>query len=86
MEVHFKKSVWERVSIPDRITKEELIALIDKHSPVELNHLLVDKEECLWENILETEELLTPDDNDSQTTIELLDDEGVTIYNNQKYM
>ena len=84
MYIDYKKTTWERISIPDECnhTKEEIIDLVktNQHG----NAWLWDEldPEPTMENIFETDEYMTLEDNQGQNTIEIFDDECNLIWGN----
>jgi len=71
MYVDMKKTSWERVHLPDEMTKEKMAKLIEENSAADLNSLLTNDKGLLWENMVEADEYLELKDNDSQATIEV---------------
>lgn len=82
MHVDIKKSTWERASLPDDMTKEQVIKMIDSYSANALANELHELGATYIE-LYDCEEYLTPDDNQGEVTVELIDGEE-TIYTNEK--
>ena len=72
MEIHYKSTVWNKITIPDEIDKEDIIKQLNEGIlPTELD--LDNNFDSEYEVIYETEEFITPEENDGQSTIELMD-------------
>lgn len=84
MYIDFKKTIWERVYLPDEMTVNEIKLLMDENSAAVLNNILIDEKGCNFENIYDSEEFIEPEDNDNQPTIEVFCDNGEE-FNNMNY-
>jgi hypothetical protein len=85
MYIDYKKTVWERIHIMDEILNEnEMIKAISDNQ--QTNSWLWDDcdSEPDREDLLETEEIMTPKDNGGCNTIEVFDDDGNLIWSNGK--
>lgn len=82
-QVDFKVTVWERVTIDDD-KLEDVIARIKSGEITtsdELFNCLDD--DCTYEGTIDdTMEQITPEENDNQSTIEVLNSEGDTVFTN----
>lgn len=90
MFVDFKVTVWQRFDVPEELEDEVMEKLRsgvistgnDLHEFLEEEH----KVDSDWHNIIETEEFLTPDENDGQSTIECVGkDTKKTIWTNSQF-
>lgn len=71
MEIHYKATVWVSIKFPDEVTKEEIIERLEKgEMPLEI----ADQFDCEYENMTETEEYVTLEENDGQATIEVMEE------------
>lgn len=85
MHINFKKTIWERVDIPEDKEEEILEFIINSKEPViSINHKLTIDLELKWENMDDTETFLNPKDNEGFATIEVIGDHNKTIYINGK--
>ena len=85
MYIDFKKSIWERVYIP-KLREKEIKSRLGKDSLYDILSDLIYTigEECNSEEIYETEEVLEPEQNKGESTIEVYDEIGECIYSNSK--
>lgn len=82
MELHYKVTTWNKLIIEGNFTKEEIIEKLEQGCmPLEIGYekILPGVEYCDFENILETEEYVTLEENDGQSTIELMDDDPTEL-------
>ena len=71
MELHYKATCWVSMKFNSEITKEELIERLEAGElPLDIGNT----EDFEAENLLETEEYVTLEENDGQATIEIMDD------------
>lgn len=73
MEIHYKCTTWCKIILPEDVSKEEILQkLNDGILPLEIayDNPSMNVE---WEIINETEEFMTVEENDGQSTIELMD-------------
>jgi hypothetical protein len=79
MKIHFKKTTWEEIKLPSEFTKEDVIEFLESKSveEAELEYL-----QYGHQDLLETDEMLDPYENEGMPTIELLDDKGKRIWDN----
>lgn len=85
MEVAFKITTWGRVSVPENLEKE-VLELVKQGKVTCSNDIyeLVEFHDNLSYDIVEgTEEQMSLEDNDGQSTIEVMLD-GETIFTNQE--
>lgn len=85
MYIDFKKTIWERIQIPKELEpflKENLGKAPLKNI---LNSILYDdvRDDVDSEEIYETEEIMTPEQNSNNATIEVYDN-GNCVYSNSK--
>lgn len=72
MEIHYKTTVWVSMKFDDDVTKEEIIERLEKGElPLDIGNNL----DVEYENMLETEEYVTLEENDGQSTIEVMDND-----------
>lgn len=89
MYVDVKVTMWKRVELPDEMPIEEAVAILEGPDPI---NSFFDSE--LWEKypdfsfdyeeVENTEEDMTIEENDNQSTLELKDDDGKTLWENYK--
>ena len=82
-QVDFKVTVWERVTIDDD-KLDDVIARI-KSGEIESSNDLFNclDDDCTYEGTIDdTIEQMTPQENGNQSTIEVLNDSGETIFTN----
>jgi len=82
-QIDFKVTVWERVTIDDD-KLDDVIARIKDGTIISSNDLFdcLD-DDCTYEGIIDdTIEEMLPIENDNQSTIEVLNGEGETIFTN----
>lgn len=86
IEIDFKVTVWERIHVGPDIAKK-VYDLVNKGKINTVNDIYnikdIDTGELNSEILYETQEQMSLDDNDNQSTIEILC-EGNTIYSNAK--
>jgi len=70
MHVDVKVSVWKRIELPESATKEEIIKALELGEEG-INDLFDTYDNLGYDEIENTEETLTPEDNGGQETIEL---------------
>ena len=82
MEIHYKVTVWNKIHLPNDITQEEIIRQLKE--VVDPMDITLNANRYLYhEEIDGTEEFLTVEENDSQSTIELWD-KGKKFWENGK--
>ena len=74
MHIDVKVSVWKRIELPESATKEEIIKALE-FGEEGINDLFDTYDNLGYDEIENTEETLTPEDNGGQETIELHSDE-----------
>lgn len=84
MYIDYKKTTWERIYIggESEITKDELIALIKKHEPTNYGLWEDLPYEPTVENLDDTDEFMSAEENDGCSTIELYSEDHVQLWNN----
>ena len=81
MELHYKCTTWNKIIISDEYPKELILEKCKEGlNPIDIGFDEFEGSE--WENITETEEYLYPEDNEGCSTMELLDENGNTIWDN----
>jgi len=84
MYVDVKVTVWQRIQLNEdkNVSAEEVIEILKEDDPSELWN--DEKERFLpdYENLIDTEEYMSIDDNDGCSTIELYDDEDNLLWEN----
>jgi hypothetical protein len=71
MELHYKTTVWVAMKFPEDVTKEEIIERLEKgEMPLDIGNEF----DCEYENMTETEEYVTLEENDGQSTIEVMEE------------
>jgi len=74
MHIDVKVSVWKRIELPESATKEEIIKALELGEEG-INDLFDTYDNLGYDEIENSEETLTPEDNGGQETIELHSDE-----------
>ena len=77
MEIHYKVKIWCRLKFDGDVKKEDIIKKLEEgYLPLEIGYdgIVPNLESCVWEAIIDTEEYLTPEENDGQSTIELMEE------------
>jgi hypothetical protein len=81
--VDFKITTWERVSVPD----DQLESIIEQIKSGEITNssdLICECEDATFEGTIDdTQEQMTPSENDGQCTIDVFNDSGDSIFNNE---
>lgn len=68
MELQYKTTVWVSIKFSDEVTKEDIIRKLEEgEMPLDIGNQF----DCEYENMTETEEYVTLEENDGQSTIEL---------------
>lgn len=87
MKIDFKVTAWERVTIDlPKELEDEVLQLI-KEGEIETSNDLVTHLDSIgyvvdYETIPESEVQMTVEENDGDHTLEVIDDEGNTVYTN----
>ena len=73
MEIHYKTTMWCKIILDEnRISKEEVLQKLNEgYLPSEIG--FDDDINSQWEIIGDTEEFITPAENDGESTIELME-------------
>ena len=77
MEIHYKVTTWCKLKFDGDVKKEDIIKKLEEgYLPLEIGYdgIVPNLENCEWEAINDTEEYLTPKENDNQATIELMEE------------
>lgn len=74
MEIHYKTTMWCKIILDEnKISKEEVLQKLNEgYSPSEIGFNEDINSE--WEIIEDTEEFISPNENDGQSTIEVYED------------
>ena len=87
MHVDVKVTLWKRVELPDDMPVEEAVAIIEGNDPInsffepELQEKYSDFS-FHYDEIENTEEDMTIEENNNQSTLQLLDDDDKIIWQN----
>lgn len=85
MDIDFKITAWERVSIPEKYREEVEHALKNGKIQTAYDLILMFEEDVDYKGVLaETETQLIPEENEGFATIEVFDDELNSIFKNGK--
>lgn len=82
MEIDFKKTIWEKIHIPKEKEEEAWKIIESSSSAITKNHELCNIEGANHHNIDNTEKIMEDYENGGAPTIEVLDDEGNSIWSN----
>ena len=84
MEIDFKITTWERVTIPQELEKEVIKAIENEEITCSDDLIkLFGFEVCFYEGILlDVSAQMTVEQNGQKATIEVLNDKGDTIFDN----
>lgn len=77
MEIHYKVTTWCKLKFDGDVKKEDIIKKLEEgYLPLEVGYdeIVPNLENCEWEAINDTEEYLSPKENDNQATIELMEE------------
>ena len=87
MYIDMKKTLWERVFVPDD-QEEVAMTLVKTLTSELLNAKLTNEYVWKWENLVNTDEFISTKENDNQSTIEVYNDgeknEMILIWDNMK--
>ena len=85
MELHYKVECWRKMYLPDFLSPEEVVEIVTRNHE-SANGIFIDIEAVNFDPcdqmIDETEEQLSIEENNNQSTIEIVDDDGKVIWNN----
>lgn len=75
MQIHYKTTMWCKIILDEtKISKEEVLQKLNEGClPFEIGFGFHDDIDSQWEIIDGTEEFITPDENDGQSTIKLME-------------
>ena len=73
MKIHFKLSHWEEVIVPDG-KEEEAKEILKNNSPALANSIMCADNDWSWRKLDDTDEFLTPIDNNGNSTVEIIKD------------
>ncbi len=77
MEIHYLCRTWCKLKFDGDVKKEDIIKKIEEgYLPLELGYdgVVPGLQNCEWEAINDTEEYLSPEENNNQATIELMEE------------
>ena len=77
MEIHYKVTTWCKLKFDGNVQKEDIIKKLEEgYRPLELGYdgIIPNLVNCEWEAINDTEEYLSPEENDGKVTIELMEE------------
>lgn len=77
MEIHYKVTTWCKLKFDGNVQKEDIIKKLEEgYLPLELGYdgIIPNLVNCEWEAINNTEEYLSPEENDGEATIELMEE------------
>ena len=80
MEIHYLCRTWCKLKFDGDVKKEDIIKKLEEgYLPLEIGYdgIVPNLENCEWEAINDTEEYLTPEENDGYSTIELMEETEV---------
>ena len=86
MYIDYKKTTWERIHISEtdqkELTNDEIIKFVKQNQ--QNNTLLWDvvSEDLSVEQLVESDEFMTPEDNEGCSTIEIYNDDGTLLWEN----
>jgi len=78
LQVDIKCTVWVRATLSNEVTKEEVIGLVKGGDPFDTLPW------ADWETLVETNEFMEVNENNGQPTIEIMEKNGDTIWDNVK--
>lgn len=77
MEIHYLCRMWCKLKFDGNVQKEDIIKKLEEgYLPLELGYdgIIPNLVNCEWEAINDTEEYLSPEENDGEATIELMEE------------
>lgn len=77
MEIHYLFRSWGKLKFDGNVQKEDIIKKLEEgYLPLELGYdgIIPNLVNCEWEAINDTEEYLSPEENDGEATIELMEE------------
>ena len=77
MEIHYKVTSWCKLKFDGNVQKEDIIKKLEEgYLPLELGYdgIIPNLVNYEWEAINDTEEYLSPEENDGEATIELMEE------------
>lgn len=85
MEINYKVTTWCKLRFDGDIKKEDIIKKLEEgYLPLDIGYdgIIPGLENCEWETINDTEDYLSPEENDGYSTIELIDEDNNIIWDN----
>lgn len=77
MEIHYLCRMWCKLKFDGDVKKEDIIKKLEEdYLPLEIGYdgVIPNLINCEWEAINDTEEYLSPEENDGEATIELMEE------------
>ena len=77
MEIHYLCRTWCKLKFDGDVKKEDIIKKLEEgYLPLEIGYdgVIPNLINCEWEAINDTEEYLSPEENDGEATIELMEE------------
>ena len=87
MHVDVKVTVWKRVKLPDEMTKEEAVEILERTGSVNEffeNESKYPDFEFDYDELENTEEDMIVDENNGQSTLQLEDEDNTVLWENGK--
>jgi len=83
MQIDFKITTWERISVPQELQEAVTKAIASEEITCADDLFEMFGDDCFNEGIIDdTSEQMTIEENDDNPTIEVLNDKGDTIFDN----
>ena len=83
MQVDFKITTWERISIPQELQEQVIKGILNEEITCSDDLYEMFGDDCFNEGILsDVSQQMTIEENDHNATIEVLNDKGDTIFDN----
>lgn len=84
MELHYKCTIWCKLKFNEDVNPKDIIEKLEKgYLPLEIGYddIIPEASNTEWEVIDDTEEFMSVEENDGQSTIELME-EGEVLWDN----
>jgi hypothetical protein len=83
MQIDFKITAWERITIPQELEKEVIKAIQNEEITNADDLIEMFGDDCFHEGILtDVNQQMSIEENDHNATIEVINDKGNTIFDN----
>jgi len=83
MQIDFKITTWERITIPQELEQEVIKAIQNEEITSADDLIEMFGDDCFNEGILsDVSQQMTTEENDDNATIEIINDKGNTIFDN----